>query len=97
MNNNVEKLLNEIGKLVVAQNERTKERYSHGELFNVFNILGFESKEVRLHSALLAELLRPNGMSGVGNAFQKAFLAILGLPENYSKTSSRFRLSVMLM
>ena len=39
MNNNVEKLLNEIGKLVVAQNERTKERYSHGELFNVFNIL----------------------------------------------------------
>lgn len=83
MNNNVEKLLNEIGKLVVAQNERTKERYSHGELFNVFNILGLESKEVRLHSALLAELLSPNGMSGVGNAFQKAFLAILGLPENY--------------
>lgn len=83
MNNNVEKLLNEIGKLVVAQNERTKERYSHGELFNVFNILGLESKEVRLHSALLAELLRPNGMSGVGNAFQKAFLAILVLPENY--------------
>lgn len=83
MNNNVENLLNEIGKLVVAQNERTKERYSHGELFNVFNILGLESKEVRLHSALLAELLRPNGMSGVGNAFQKAFLAILGLPENY--------------
>lgn len=83
MNNNVEKLLNEIGKLVVAQNERTKERYSHGELFNEFNILGLESKEVRLHSAFLAELLRPNGMSGVGNAFQKAFLAILGLPENY--------------
>ena len=83
MNNNVEKLLNEIGKLVVAQNERTKERYSHGDLFNVFNILGLESNEVRLHSALLAELLRPNGMSGVGNAFQKAFLAILGLPENY--------------
>lgn len=83
MNNNVEKLLNEMGKLVVAQNERTKERYSHGELFNVFNILGLESKEVRLHSALLAELLRPNGMSGVGNVFQKAFLAILGLPENY--------------
>lgn len=83
MNNNVEKLLNEIGKLVVAQNERTKERYSHGELFNVFNILGLESKEVRLHSALLAELLRPNGMSGVGNAFQKAFFAILGLPDNY--------------
>lgn len=83
MNNNVEKLLNEIGKLVIAQNERTKERYSHGELFNVFNILGLESKEVRLHSALLAELLSPNGMSGVGNAFQKAFLAILGLPENY--------------
>lgn len=83
MNNNVEKLLNEIGKLVVAQNERTKERYFHGELFNVFNILGLESKEVRLHSALLAELLRPNGMSGVGNAFQKAFLAILGLPDNY--------------
>lgn len=83
MNNNVEKLLNEIGKLVVAQNERTKERYSHGELFNVFNILGLGSNEVRLHSALLAELLSPNGMSGVGNAFQKAFLAILGLPENY--------------
>ena len=83
MNNNVEKLLNEIGKLVVAQNERTKERYSHGELFNVFNILGLESKEVRLHSSLLAELLKPNGMCGVGNAFQKAFLAILGLPENY--------------
>lgn len=68
---------------MAAQNERNKERLCHGDLFNVFNILGLKSDEVRLHSSLLAEFLRPNGMCGVGNAFQKAFLATIGLPENY--------------
>ena len=83
MNNKVEKLLNKISKIVAAQNERNKERYANGDLFNVFNILGLESNEVRLHSSLLAEFLRSNGMCGVGSTFQKVFLATIGLPENY--------------
>lgn len=74
MNNKVEKLLNKISKIVAAQNERNKERYANGDLFNVFNILGLESNEVRLHSSLLAEFLRSNGMCGVGSTFQKVVL-----------------------
>jgi hypothetical protein len=42
--------------------------------FNLFKALGVERREVRTHSAFLAELLRPNGTHAQGTAFLEAFL-----------------------
>jgi hypothetical protein len=45
--------------------------------FNVFRILRVETKEVRLHSAVIAELLDPLGAHGQGFLFLKSFFSIL--------------------
>lgn len=45
-----------------------------GENFNVFQILGVQSNEVRLHSAFLAELLNPKGSHGQGDVYLTLFL-----------------------
>lgn len=48
-----------------------------GERFNVFSILGLQTREVRTHSAFLRELLDPKGSHGLKDAFLKAFVQIL--------------------
>lgn len=45
-----------------------------GENFNVFRILGLESREVRMHSAFLGELLNPAGSHGLKDAFLRLFV-----------------------
>ncbi len=49
-----------------------------GERFNVFGILGLQTSETRTHSALLCELLDPQGTHGLKDAFLKAFIRMLG-------------------
>lgn len=49
--------------------------------FNVFRVLGMERREVRTHSAFLAELLNPSGSHGQGAIFLRDFIEqVLGLP-----------------
>lgn len=45
-----------------------------GERFNVFSVLGLESDEVKTHSAMLAELLNPDGTHMQGVRFLRLFL-----------------------
>lgn len=45
-----------------------------GENFNIFRILKVDRKEVRMHSALLAELLNPSGAHGCGDIFLQLFI-----------------------
>lgn len=45
-----------------------------GENFNIFQILKIEAREVSTHSAFLAELLKPKGSHGQGDAFLKLFV-----------------------
>ncbi len=47
-----------------------------GENFNVFSILGMESREIR-HSALLADLLNPKGSHDQGTVFLRLFFEML--------------------
>ena len=61
-----------------------KERYKvTNELrdfdFNMFSILGVETKEVRMHSAFIAELLDPKGSHKLGARFLDAFIDVIGL------------------
>ena len=51
----------------------------NGEKFNVFNILGVESDEVKTHSAFLGELLNPEGLHGMKECFLKLFCEHLNL------------------
>lgn len=48
-----------------------------GENFNIFNVLGMGSSEVKLHSALIAELINPNGKHDQGIVFLNHFLKTL--------------------
>jgi len=48
-----------------------------GEDFNLFQILGLETAEVKTHSKFLAELLNPNGSHLQGDIFLKLFIDYL--------------------
>lgn len=61
----------------------TDERRRRGELFNVFALCGVGHYET-IHSAILAELLRPQGSHGQGPCFLRAFLAAAGLSGDFS-------------
>lgn len=49
-----------------------------GRKFNVFSILGVESRETSTHSAFLVELLNPDGSHGQGKVFLELFIEMLG-------------------
>ncbi|MDB5016397.1 MAG: hypothetical protein JWQ84_1229, partial [Mucilaginibacter sp.] len=53
-----------------------------GENFNVFRILKLESSEVRMHSAFIAELLKPNGSHGQKDIFLKLFVNAFCFKDN---------------
>lgn len=70
-------LLQDVSKIVVEEKTLQEEKRKRGDNFNVFSVLGLQTSEVRLHSALIAELLNPDGGHGLGDKFMKAFLDVL--------------------
>lgn len=77
MENKIQKLLNDVNVILQQEKIKKEESRKRGEQFNIFEILGLQSSEVRLHSAFLAELLNPNGSHGLGDKFIKAFVEII--------------------
>jgi hypothetical protein len=71
VNENIQRLLKEVNQLQKHQREIEKIK---GETFNIFSILGVESKENKTHSSFVAELLNPKGSHYMGSLFLKAFL-----------------------
>lgn len=74
MEKDMQTLLKKIGDIQKNQIIKQTEISRRGENFNVFNVLGLWSEEVRLHSAMLAELLNPEASHGCGEAFLKNFI-----------------------
>lgn len=70
-NQNIEELLKDVAQLQEHQKEIERIK---GETFNIFSILGVESKENKTHSGFIAELLNPKGSHYMGSIFLKAFL-----------------------
>lgn len=72
----IESLLSEVSDL---NGKYKKEAKRTGEKFNIFSILGVESKETSTHSAFLVELLNPKGSHphGRGGLFLHLFLEML--------------------
>lgn len=67
-------LLNDVSEKLKNFEESQKES---GELFNIFSITKIERREVDTHSAMIAELLKPQGRHGQGDKFLIEFLKIV--------------------
>ena len=78
--NRVNALLKQVGLLKDKNNALAS---ASGENFNVFTLLGREGDEVHTHSAILADLLDPNGLHGQGSVFARLFLEHLGVKNLY--------------
>lgn len=70
----IEALLRQVEIIVDQSKEIAKLK---GENFNIFSILGMESKENKTHSNFLASLLNPEGVHGLGDIFLKLFIETL--------------------
>lgn len=77
------KMLSDIRERYLVAQEIENRHREQGEFFNVFNIIGMRVDEVRLHSAMLAELLSPNGYHGLGTLFLRAFLDVIGVESSF--------------
>ncbi len=67
----IQNLLSQVGAISKKYEELAKVT---GENFNVFRVLKIHSDEVRMHSALVGEMLNPNGSHGQGDVFLKLFI-----------------------
>lgn len=70
-------LLREIQAITNISLEKKRQAFLRGEEFNVFEILRLSSSEVRLHSAILGNLLNPNASHSMGDSLLKEFINIL--------------------
>lgn len=74
MENDIDLLFDKVAKIAISKNERELTAQKRGEKFNIFELLGLQTDETRLHSTLLAELLNPKGSHGLGDKPLKLFL-----------------------
>lgn len=74
---NLEYLLKQISDIVKVEITQKEEKRKRGEYFNVFRVLGFSTSEVRLHSAFIAELLKPYGDHGLEGRFLSCFVDLV--------------------
>ena len=66
-----------LGQVSFLRRTQQKLALLSGENFNVFRVLGLESREVRMHSAFLGELLNPAGSHGLGATFLELFVELM--------------------
>jgi len=66
-----DKILDEANKILIKEKEA---RIKRGEDFNVFQILGMESKENKTHSSFIAALLNPRGTHHQCDLFLRLFI-----------------------
>ena len=74
--NQINTLLKSVKEIQKSVYTRIQEDRKEGKYFNIFNILGLWSEEVRLHSSFLAELLNPKGNHGCGDIFLRDFVKL---------------------
>ena len=74
---NLEDLLRKLSKIISEENVQQEEKRKRGEYFNVFRVLGFSTSEVRLHSAFISELLKPDGDHGLEESFLISFINLV--------------------
>lgn len=76
-NNTLNKQKQVLDKVKTIVKHHKQLTHAKGELFNIYNILNLKTKEVRTHSAFIAELLNQYGSHLMGDSFLKAFISLL--------------------
>lgn len=71
----IQQFFEEVANICALEQAQQEERNRKGENFNLFSILSIERYELK-HSALIANLLDPEGSHGCGDAFLRAFFEI---------------------
>ena len=71
----IQRFFQEVENICTHEQELQEERHRKGENYNLFSILNIERYELK-HSALIANLLDPEGSHGCGDAFLRAFFEI---------------------
>ena len=66
-----------------------KMEYTKGESYNLFRVIDMTSNETSVHSALLADLLSPIGLHGMGDVFLKLFIEQMGLCIDFNTANAR--------
>ena len=72
--NNIKNLLNNVS---IIQKKYNDIAIITGESFNIFSVLKMDSREVRMHSAFIGELLNPNGSHGLKTKPLEIFVMLL--------------------
>ncbi len=70
----MEELLQKVKSILQEEKVLKEERLRRGEFFNIFEVMRAEDDEASTHSALLAELLNPEGKHGCGDSFYRLFV-----------------------
>ena len=73
----IESLLKKVGLLVKQEEDERKASELRGEQFNIFKVCGIDHYELQ-HSAIIAELLNPQGSHGQGALYLKLFMQVYG-------------------
>ena len=92
----ITELLNQVQLLETKRLQKVEEERKRGEWFNVFNVLGMSTDEVRTHSAFIAELLNPQGSHGCGDEFLKAFIKVIPSLNGFDIETMRAKTQVEL-
>ncbi|WP_452218752.1 PDDEXK-like family protein [Lacinutrix undariae] len=74
-------------KIILKHNEALT--IAKGEHFNMFSVLGIETKENKTHSAFLSELLNPKGSHKMGNVFLKLFMDVIQHNKQFKEEEDR--------
>ena len=61
----IDSIIIQLQQILLVERNNQEEKWKRGECFNIFQILGVATNEVRLHSAFLAELLNPCASHGM--------------------------------
>ena len=84
----IQRFFQEVASICALEQAQQEERNRKGENYNLFSILSIERYELK-HSALIANLLDPEGSHGCGDAFLRAFfeLALKGTASSLESSS----------
>ena len=85
--NNINNLLQQVSIISRKYDEIAK---ITGENFNIFSVMNMEHDEVYTHSAIIGELLNPNGSHGQGALFLDLFVS--HLRENFNNEEHKIEL-----
>ncbi|MDD2819860.1 MAG: PD-(D/E)XK nuclease family protein [Flavobacterium sp.] len=74
MGENINTLKNLLQDVAIIQKKYDEHPDKNGEKFNVFSVMAMEHSEVNTHSAIIGELLNPNGSHRQGSVFLQLFV-----------------------